>query len=91
MESKAPDFLIFQADLPIVKPSKQEVHSWGLTQHGKVSERFPLNGHWTTATELAGSQDLFIFLFYGFVQGFILPGLCLILQQGSQVSPTEVF
>ena len=27
MESEAADFLIFRADLPIAKPSKQEVHS----------------------------------------------------------------
>lgn len=49
MESKAADLLIFQADLPIAKPSKQETHSWGLTQHSKVKERFPLN---STATGL---------------------------------------
>lgn len=85
VESKAADLLIFQADLPIAKPSKQETHSWGLTQHGKVKERFPLN---STATGLRPqhlriAKTYLLFFPHVFNQDFIPLGLCLILQQGS--------
>jgi len=63
MESKAAGFLIFQADLPIVKPSKQEAHSCGLTQRSKFKERFPLNstdtGPWPQHLHIAKIYLLF--------------------------------